>query len=160
MVKSVFRTLALLIIGIVLNLIPSGASPLWATQLSTGQALYVPAYSHIFIGHRSRTYKLSITLSIRNIDPKASLTLTTVDYHDTDGNLSKHFLDAPVVLGPMASTRYVVPVQENAGGSGANFVVRWQADHKINPPIVESVMIGTQSQQGISFTSRGQVIIE
>ena len=28
----------------------------------------------------------------------------------------------------------------------------------VNPPIVETVMIGTQSQQGISFTSRGQVI--
>ena len=160
MLKRFFRIQPLFTLGLFLTLVTAGSSPLWAGQLSTGQALYVPAYSHIYIGHKSRAYKLSITLSIRNIDPKASLTLTTVDYHDTDGNLSKHFLQSPVVLGPMASTRYVVPIQENAGGSGANFVVRWQADHKINPPIVESVMIGTQSQQGISFTSRGQEIKE
>jgi hypothetical protein len=160
MKKWIFRPIALVILGLFLNLFPAGSSTLSAAELSAGQALYVPAYSHIYIGHKSRAYKLSITLSIRNIDPKASLTLTTVNYHDTDGNLSKHFLDTPVVLGPMASTRYVVPVQENAGGSGANFVVRWKADHRINPPIVESVMIGTQSQQGISFTSRGQEIKE
>jgi hypothetical protein len=28
----------------------------------------------------------------------------------------------------------------------------------VNLPIIETIMIGTQSQQGISFTSRGQAI--
>jgi len=160
MIKWIIRTTMLLSLGLFFTLLPAGSSPLWAVELSAGQTLYVPAYSHIYIGHRSRPYNLSITLSIRNVNTKTAITVTTVDYHDTDGNLSKHFLDAPVVLGPMATTRYVVPIQKNAGGSGANFVVRWQADHRVNPPIVESVMIGTQSQQGISFTSRGQEIKE
>jgi hypothetical protein len=53
--------------------------------------------------------------------------------------------------------RYVVP--DKTGGSGANFMVRWQPALPMNPPIVESIMIGTQAKQGISFTSRGQVIV-
>jgi hypothetical protein len=40
-------------------------------------------------------------------------------------------------------------------------MVEWKSekdDEFVNPPIVESIMIGTQIQQGISFTSRGKVI--
>lgn len=134
---------------------------LWATpELSKGQTLYVPAYSHIYIGHKARQYKLTVTLSIRNIDPKASLTLSVVDYYDTNGKLIRHFLEAPLTLKPMSSTRYVIPAPDETGGSGANFIVTWSAMNLINRPIVETIMIGTQSQQGISFTSRGQAIRE
>lgn len=44
-------------------------------ELSSGQLLYVPAYSHIYIGHKSHPYQLSI----RNIDPKRGQTLREVD---------------------------------------------------------------------------------
>jgi hypothetical protein len=103
---------------------------------------------------------LTVTLSIRNIDPVSSLTLTAVDYYATEGNLIQHHLESPLVLKPMASTRYVVPAPDKTGGSGANFIVKWTSMKKINAPIVESIMIGTQSQQGISFTSRGQEITQ
>ncbi len=127
-------------------------------ELSKGQTLYVPAYSHIYIGHKGTPYMLAVTLSIRNIDPVMSLTLTTVDYHDTEGVLIKKNLTTPVVLKPMASTRFVIPAPDKTGGSGANFIVKWSSMDPMNAPIVESIMIGTQSQQGISFTSRGQEI--
>ncbi|MBU2627056.1 MAG: DUF3124 domain-containing protein, partial [Proteobacteria bacterium] len=39
-------------------------------ELSYGQTIYVPAYSHIYIGDRERPFLLTVTLSIRNIDPK------------------------------------------------------------------------------------------
>ena len=54
----------------------------------------------------------------------------------------------------MATVRYVVKESDKAGGSGANFLVRWQSETAVNPPLVESVMISTASQLGISFTSR------
>ncbi len=131
----------------------------WAgTELSKGQTLYVPAYSHIYIGHKSTPYLLTVTLSIRNIDPVSPLTLTAVDYHDTEGRLIKKNLEAPVILKPMATARYVVPAPDKTGGSGANFIVKWTSKAQMNAPIVESIMIGTQSQQGISFTSRAQEI--
>lgn len=127
--------------------------------LSKGQTIYVPAYSHIYSGNRESPFLLTVTLSIRNIDPRHSLKVTRVDYYETQGKLLKKFLDASLVLKPLESIRYVVPQKDKTGGSGANFIVEWVSDNLVNPPIVETIMIGTQRQQGVSFTSRGQPII-
>ena len=126
--------------------------------LSQGQLLYVPVYSHIYIGDRERPFNLAVTLSIRNTDPGGGLRLTAVDYYDTEGRLVRSYLDAPRDLGPLASIRYVVAEKDVKGGSGANFLVRWEASKPINYPVVESVMIGAQSGQGISFTSQAREI--
>ena len=72
----------------------------------------------------------------------------------------KNYLDAPIKLNALASTRYIIVENDKAGGSGANFIVIWNAEQPVNPPIIEGVMIGTHSGQGISFVSRGQVIAE
>jgi hypothetical protein len=101
---------------------------------------------------------LAVTLSIRNVDFKQSIILTSVDYYGTKGELIKKYLKEPIVLGPFETTRYVIPRDDKSGGSGANFLVEWKSGKSVNPPIVESVMIGAEGQQGISFTSRGQVI--
>ena len=128
-------------------------------NLSKGQTVYVPAYSHIYSGDHERPFLLTVTVSIRNIDPAHPIQVTTVDYYETQGNLLRKFLDGSVILKPLESIRYVIPEKDKAGGSGANFIVEWKADKFVNPPIIEAVMIGTQSQQGVSFTSRGQAII-
>ena len=127
--------------------------------LSKGQQIYVPAYSHIYSGDRERPFLLTVTLSIRNIDPRHQIKITQVDYYETQGKLIKKYIEKPTILGPLESLRFVVPESDKSGGSGANFIVVWRSDSSVNPPIVESVMIGTQSQQGISFTSRGQEIL-
>ncbi|MCP4717865.1 MAG: DUF3124 domain-containing protein [Desulfobacteraceae bacterium] len=129
-------------------------------DLSEGQTLYVPVYSHIYIGNKANPYLLTVTLSIRNINPLHPITLSVVDYYGTQGKLIKHYLDKPLSLPPLASTRYIILSKDKEGGSGANFIVNWSSKKPVNPPIVESIMIGTQSQQGISFTSRGQVIVQ
>jgi len=136
--------------------------PLYAVEeggLSTGQIIYVPAYSHIYSGNLERPFLLTVTLSIRNIDPKNHMEITTADYYETKGNLLKKFIEKPVLLNPLESIRYVVPEKDKSGGSGANFIVEWRSEKGVNPPITETIMIGTQNQQGISFTSRGQVIV-
>lgn len=127
--------------------------------LSKGQTVYVPAYSHIYSGDREQPFLLTVTLSIRNCDPRQPMTVTVVDYYETQGRLLKKYLEKPLVLAPLESARYVVAQSDKAGGSGANFIVEWQAEQAVNLPIIETIMIGTQSQQGISFTSRGQAII-
>jgi hypothetical protein len=128
--------------------------------LASGQLLYVPVYSHIYTGNKERPFNLAVTLSIRNTDPKTSLRLTMVDYFDTEGRLIRHYLESPVELNPLGSIRYVVAEKDVSGGSGANFLVRWEAALAINVPVVESVMIGAQSGQGISFTSQAREILE
>ncbi len=127
-------------------------------ELSKGQILYVPAYSHIYSGNRENPFLLTVTLSIRNIDSRHQIKVTLVDYYETQGKLLKKLIDKPIILNPLESLRYVIPERDKSGGSGANFLVEWQSEKLINPPIVESIMIGTQSTQGISFTSRGKEI--
>ncbi|MBF0411574.1 MAG: DUF3124 domain-containing protein [Desulfamplus sp.] len=126
--------------------------------LSQGQTLYVPAYSHIYAGDRELPMLLTVTLSIRNVDINHSITVNYADYYGTKGELLKKYAEKSVILKPLESIRYVIPQKDKSGGSGANFMVEWKSDKPVNSPIIESVMIGTEGQQGISFTSRGQVI--
>lgn len=127
--------------------------------LSKGQTIYVPVYSHIYFGDHEKPFLLTVTVSIRNIDPKNKITITGVDYYESQGRILEKKLTAPVILNPLESIRYVIPEKDKTGGSGANFMVEWEAGQPVNPPIVESIMIGAKSGQGISFTSRGQVIV-
>jgi hypothetical protein len=127
---------------------------------SSGQMVYIPIYSHIYSGDREYPFPLAATLSIRNTDPKNSIIILAVDFYGPDGKLIRSYLKTPVKMERLASIRYVVKESDKSGGSGANFIVEWASDTKVNPPIVESIMIGTRSQQGLSFTSRGQVIEE
>ena len=127
---------------------------------SDGQTVYVPIYSHIYSGLKGRPFNLAATLSIRNTDPKHSITLVSVEFYDSDGKLVKEYLDNQAELKAMASTRYILTEADTGGGSGANFLVKWKSKTKVNPPLIEGVMIGTRSGQGISFVSRGQVINE
>lgn len=127
---------------------------------SRGQVIYVPIYSHIYSGNKESPFNLAATLSIRNTDPKQSITLVSLEYYDSSGKLLKKYLEAPTTLNALASTRYVVKEADTSGGSGASFLATWKADRPVHPPLLESVMIGTQLQQGLSFTSRGQVLSE
>ena len=127
---------------------------------SVGQLIYVPVYSHIYQQDRRKTFNLTATLSFRNTDPQRSLLLSRVSYYDLDGNLVQQFLKNPTVIEPLASTSFVVEERDLRGGVGANFMVDWQSDAPVNPPVVEAVMISTSQQQGLSFLSEGRVLQE
>lgn len=127
-------------------------------MLSTGQTVYVPVYSHIYIGDNERPFNLTSTVSIRNTDPENKITITEVNYYGSDGKLLKKYIDEPVTLMGFAATRYVVRESDTAGGSGANFIVKWKSDKDANIPVIESINVSARSQQGISFTSPGKVI--
>jgi hypothetical protein len=155
------RILALLVnLGLFVLTLTFPSPAVSQVKLLKGQTIYAPAYSHIYHGDREQPFYLTVTLSIRNTDPDRPITIVSLEYYDTDGKLIKRYLKNEVKLGAMASTRYVVKESDRAGGSGANFIVRWKSDEKVTEPIVESIMISTQTQQGVSFTSRGQAIEE
>jgi len=130
--------------------------------LSRGQTVYVPVYSHIWYGNVDTRLKaskllLSSMLSIRHIDSDHSIVVSTVRYHDTDGKLLKED-SVERTLAPLASTDVFVEFKDDTGGAGAKFIVLWQADVPVNPPIIESVnthFIGTQLTV---FISRGRPI--
>lgn len=134
------------------------AATVCLAELSSGQTIYVPCYSHIYHGAKARPFDLTVTLSVRSTDTKGSMNLVAVDYYDTDGKLIRSFLQKPERLAPLATKEYIVDQIDSSGGSGANFIIRWTSEEIVNAPLVETVMIGTSSQQGISFTSRGVAI--
>ena len=132
---------------------PSGSVP----ATSTGRAVYVPAYSHIY-SRGGQPFLLEVTLSVRNSDPELPVRIDRVRYYDTQGRLIREFGEAPLTLAPLQTASYLVEKQDTAGGSGASFIIEWSADEAINPPIVETVMTGVGESHNLSFTSRGQPI--
>lgn len=143
---------------LVLITLPSRGWSADQVRLSKGQTVYVPVYSNVFSGPRSLPFQLAATLSIRNTDMDSWLRISSIDYYDTSGKLIRRYQDKPLSLAPLASTYVHIEEKDVAGGFGANFIVKWQADRTINVPIIECVMIGATSGQGISFVSPGQPI--
>lgn len=147
---------------------PLAAVLLWAAAasaqtgpvFSSGQTVYVPVYSHIYSGDRERPFYLAVTLSIRNTDPEKEIVVTRADYYASDGGLIKAYAQERTLLKPLSTVRFVVPESDKTGGSGASFLVAWESESAVSAPVVESVMIGTSNQQGVSFTSRGVVVRE
>lgn len=135
-------------------LLALASAPAGAAELYKGQTLYVPVYTHIYHGPKAQTFNLTCTLSLRNTDIVRSIQVVAVDYYDSDGKKLRHFVNKPIVIGPLATREYILDVGEQKGGSGANFIVVWRSDEPVNPPIAEAIMIGTQGNQGVSFTSR------
>jgi hypothetical protein len=129
-------------------------------ELWQGQTIYVPVYSHIYHGDRRGTLNLATTLSIRNTDPTHSITILKVNYHDSSGKLVRSYLENVLELGPLSSSHYLLKESDTSGGDTPCFIVKWTSSRKVNAPIIEGVMIGTASTQGISFVLTGQPISE
>lgn len=128
--------------------------------LSQGQLVYVPAYGHTYHGSSNKPFHLTVTLSVHNTDPMRSITLEAADYYDMAGKLIQSFVTQPVFLAPLQTVEFVMPEKGPAADSGGNFLVRWRSEQPASPPLVETMMIGTASGQGISFTSRGVPVPE
>ena len=162
MKKKKMKKLIISIYGILIltGIIVTNAHAGTDINLSKGQTVYVSVYSHIYSGLKGRPFDLAATLSIRNTDLKNPISIVSVNFYDTDGKLLKEYIKEPLQLKALVSTRYVIREAEIGGGSGANFIVEWKSEKQVNPPIIEAIMIGTRSGQGISFVSRGQVVKE
>lgn len=116
-----------------------------AEELSQGQTLYLPIYSHIWHGNKIVDGKypvksqVSALVSIRNTSLKTPIRITTARYYSTDGKLLKEYLEKPVEIGAMGTLELFVERKESEGGSGANFIIQWDATSSTNPPMVEAV---------------------
>jgi hypothetical protein len=115
---------------------------------------YVPAYSHAYVGSGAPVL-FAVTLSIRNADVTRPLRVSRVDYHATAGDRVRSFMSSPRVLPPLGTAEYLVEQTDEAGGSGANFIVEWSTDAGGHAPVIEAVMLGTSGAAGYSFSMRG-----
>ena len=123
-----------------------------------GERVYVAAYSHVLYGDRAAPFNLAATLSIRNTDPVQAIRVEAADYYDGGGRLLKRYIDPPRVLAPLAATEVFVKESDTTGGLGASFLVTWTAAAPATAPVVECLLIGARSGQGISIVSPGRVV--
>lgn len=126
-------------------------------RIVTGQTVYVPAYSEVFLG-RGLSMDLAVTLAIHNTDLDAPIIISSVRYHDTDGNMVREYIDDPVEVPSLATTGFLVEDSDTSGGWGANFIVEWVAEEPVYEPLIEAIMVSTRGTQGISMISLGRVI--
>jgi len=116
-------------------------------RLSKGQTLYVPVYSNIFSAPKKIPHNLATIVSIRNTDMSHPIYVVAADYYNTKGKLLKRYYQQPILLAPLETTEIFIPEEDIAGGTGANFIVKWNSQKEVNAPIVESVMFGSSSFQ-------------
>ena len=133
--------------------------------LSRGQTLYLPVYSHLWHGNRDKQGRpeiayLSALVSIRNTDPTRPLRVTQARYYDTAGKALRDFVGQAQTIPPLGTLELFIERREAEGGSGANFLIRWQADAAINPPVVEAVHADLYGNRAISFNTQARPISE
>ena len=131
--------------------------------LSQGQTLYLPIYSHVWHGDlKDGGYPLkslvSALVSIRNTDPKYPIRVLSARYFDTGGKQLHEYLGAAKIIPPMGTYELYVERKESAGGSGANFLISWEAGTPANLPVVEAVHADIQGHRTLSFITSARPI--
>ncbi|GAB4396186.1 MAG: DUF3124 domain-containing protein [Microscillaceae bacterium] len=134
------------------------SAPDQANPYPYGGLVYIPTYSEIYNYNQEKKLLLSATMSVHNVDPKATIFLTRVEYYDTHGQLIRQNLQKQIKMRPFETKNVVIEFEERKGGPGSNFLVEWRSEKPTQSPIVESVMISTESSLGISFVCQGKVI--
>ena len=126
---------------------------------SSGQTIYLPIYSHMLYGNVGKSGKasqvlLSALVSIRNTDGKRPLRIQSARYYDTHGKMLSERVPAPVTIQPYGTLEIFVDLNDSAGGSGANFIIKWDADQQINPPLVESLHANMDGGKAVIFMTQ------
>ena len=122
------------------------------------ETVYVPVYSDIYHLDGTKRFLLTATVSVRNISLKDSVYILNAVYNDSYGKQLRSFTAKSILLKPLESIEYVIEDAEDKGGAGASFILEWGGNKNSNQMLIQSVMIGTTGQQGISFTAKGEVI--
>lgn len=143
------------------------AAPVQAQEIyqAKSQTLYLPIYSHLWHGNLDKggnpdkSY-LSALVSVRNTDTKNPIKVLSARYYDTDGKLLKDFVPKVRTIPPLGTLELFIERREDEGGSGANFLIRWQAEATVNTPQVEAVHVDLYSTKALSFITSARPIAE
>ena len=131
--------------------------------LSNGQHLYLPIYAFIQYGDLdksgvARQLPVSALVSIHNTDLDRPLKLLAARYYSTEGKFLRNFVSSPRILKPMETLEFLVERRDGVGGSGANFVIQWEAEVAVSPPLVQALHIELQTNRAIVFTTDAVLI--
>ena len=124
---------------------------------SLGQKIYVPAYSRVHL-RNGNAVPLAATLAIHNTDQGNAISIDSVAYFDSDGQLVEQQVSEARPLAPLATASFFVKSDDLRGGDGANFLVSWHSAKRVSPPVAEAIMVGTFGTRAFSFVSQGRVL--
>jgi len=116
---------------------------------------FLSIYSQIFTRDERAIYDLTATVSIHNPNAQDSVYLERAEYYNTQGNSVRTYFTKPVFILPRETVQIIIPVLDNAGGTGANFIFDWRRKSSLYDPIFEAVMVSSQGAHGISFVTEG-----
>ena len=124
------------------------------------ETIYVPVYTDVYHLDQSRLFPLTITLSMRNTSLTDTISVYTLDYYNSEGNLKKkHIEDSKMLqLHPLQSYELVIKKTTYTGDTGANFIVEWGGEKEKSSLLTQALMINTSGQQGLSFITEGKII--
>jgi hypothetical protein len=131
--------------------------PETGTTLSTGQMVFVPAYSSIRVGKKGDDLSAS-HVSIRNTSTSESITLRYVDLYGDNGDLLRNYIEDETQIPPMGSRLFVVRQDEKLGGAGSNYLIEWTSKNSVTPPFIESVTYRYAGTKAMAFTSPSTVL--
>src|SRR5487761_2471582 len=67
-------------------------------------------------------------------------------------------IPAPRTIAPMGTYEIFIPGSDDTGGSGANFVISWKSDARVNAPMVEAVHANLPAGRAIAFIASARPI--
>ena len=128
-------------------------------KLTKGQTLYVPGYTSILSG--IHTFEVKPTIFIHNTDQNNNINIVRIDFYNTNGKLVERYLQKPQKLNANAATRINIrELLKGEEGSGAHFIIQWQAENKVVEPLVQAWFVGAVGTRGYSYTSPARIIQE
>ena len=119
---------------------------------------YLSVYSQIYGQTEHRTYDLTATVSIRNVNRSDTIYIEKAEYFDTKGEMIRTYFDQAIFIEPLGTVEIVIDEIDREGGTGANFLFDWKIRQISIEPFFECVMISTSGQQGLSFATQGKRI--
>jgi hypothetical protein len=128
-------------------------------KLIKGQTLYVPCYTSLMSGTHS--FEVKPTIFIHNTDQINPINIVRIDFYNTSGKLVEKYLQQPQKLHANSATRInLKELLTGEEGSGAHFIIQWQAPNKVTEPLVQPWFVGAVGTRGYSYTSPIRIIQE
>jgi hypothetical protein len=132
-------------------------------RLIKGQTFYVPCYTSFMSGSQADSYAFEAkpTIFIHNTDQNNAIDIVRIDFYDTNGKLVEKYLQQPRKLNANSAMRInVKKLLKGEEGSGAHFIIQWEAEHKVVEPLIQTWFVGAVGTRGYSYTSPARVIQE
>jgi hypothetical protein len=155
--KNLAKVLLLIVMIMGLSVLASVAAE--EVKLLKGQTLYLPISTSYMAGDYAFDVRASVF--IHNTDSNHAINIVRMDFYDTSGKLVEKYLQQPLKLNPAAGT-YVRIKNPLTGEEGtvAHFIIQWQAETKVNEPIVRGLMLGSSGTRGYTFETQPRLVQE